>query len=258
VPLAELFSGRTAQDPHRLVELGRPEGPADELAQPACRSAHRQRASRQRRGQLCEHGLGLGPKAALLVLRRRIAVGDPRAQPERAEVDRPKPGRAAARSPDGDLGRPATDVAHGDGPVADDVLECALEGEAGLLLLGQDPRRRPGRSRDQADELVGIAGLPAGGGDHDVDQRRARRAGIVDEVAHALRRLGELRRGDGAELLDVAAEADDALAARNGRERSAHLCPDQQADGVGTDVDNRDVHASDLGRGPGCEAETLW
>ena len=180
------------------------------------------------------------------------------AEPERTQVDRPEPRRPAADRTDGDLGRPAPDVAHGDGPVTVEVLERTLEREARLLLLGQDTNLHPRRPRDQPHELVCIPCLPAGRSDDDVDQGRAHRAGVVDEFADALGSLGELRRRDRPELLDVAAETDDTLPAGDRRERPAHAGADQQADSVRADVDDRDIHVRNLRVSSGCKAGTLW
>jgi hypothetical protein len=65
---------------------------------------------------------------------------DARAQAERAEVDRPEPGRSVLDRSDRDLRRTAADVADRDGAPRRDTGEGALEREPRLVLACQDPR----------------------------------------------------------------------------------------------------------------------
>ena len=69
---------------------------------------------------------------------RRISVRDARAQAERAEVDRPEPGRPVLDRSDRDLGGAAADVADRDRASGVSPGEGALEREAGLVLARQD------------------------------------------------------------------------------------------------------------------------
>src|SRR6185436_3261624 len=126
---------------------------------------------------------------------------DARAQPERAEVDRPEPGWPVLDRPDRDLGRATADVADGDRAAASHAGEGAFEREPGLLLAGEDPRLQLGRAREQVDELRRVPRLPTRRGDDDVDQPGAGAAGFVDEAGDALDRLRQLRNGDRAEAL---------------------------------------------------------
>ena len=181
----------------RLAELVRPERRADQLAQRPCRPADRDGPAGQGGRQRGDCRARLPAERGQLLPARRISVRDARAQPERAEVDRAEPDRPVLDRADRDLGRAAADIADRDGASRRDPGEGALEREAGLVLVREDPHLDR-LARDSRRMSCGrVPRLAPRRGEHDLD---AVGPGVARVPRRSRRRSGPSRRASGAEI----------------------------------------------------------
>src|SRR5260221_13876466 len=167
----------------------------------------------------------------------------PSSQPERADVDRPDPGRCAVRGADRDLGGASSDIA--DRPLRrEDRWRCerTCMGEGCLLRRAEQPRAHSACADYCASELLAVRTLSPGRRDENGDVVDAEGAGCCDCVGDGLRDLDDFRFRDGATSLDLVTKSDGRPRLAYGlRHAVAHVCYEQTC-GVRAHVDDPDTH----------------
>ena len=239
----QLDRGALGQVVGDLVERLPAERPLDDPPQRAGAAAHRQGDVGGRRVEPGEQLSHLGPCGLDAALAGRVTVEHAAGQPQRADVDRRQPlGRPVGR-PDGDLGRSAADVAHGERRRRAGQRRGGTQIRvAALVLRGQHARHRAGRALQLDHQIVRVHALPPRRGDDDAEVAAAQRPGLRGELASAVGGLGQLGVGDPAVLLDRRSEADLQAVLVDRRDRPRRGLGHEQAHRVRSDVDDADPH----------------
>ena len=219
--------------------------------------------SAARRLRAGEDDLGVGAQGGQLVPRRRIGVQVGVGEQRRADGDRGRPRRPRRQRPHGDLRRAAADVDDRHAPGGRRALGRAGEGEARLLEpvehVDLDARARAHRRAQR----LGVVGGPDRGGGDDPDPLRAELRAPPSPAARRCRPASPARPPAATpERSRSAAQAGEGLLRRDLAQAPRVHVGDEDAGGVGADVDAGAAHTLTRGlclppsRSAGCARPT--
>ena len=248
-----LGGGAAGEDLDDVLELVRavlvPDDPRDGACRfPRWRARSRAAAARRRRTR---HGRTAAPPRSPPRV-RRVAREQGGGQAQRAEVDRPHPGRAEQLGADDHLGRAAADVADRDDSFAGvRARDRAREGEPALLLGRDDADVRRGCAADRVEQALRLVALPSRRGDDRLQLADAELPRDARVLARHGRDLVQLRSPDAPVAQDLLAEAEVRSFLAERARRVADDRRDEQPDRVRPHVDDPHAHAGHSGKHPG-------
>jgi len=164
----------------------------------------------------------------------------PFGETDRADVQRDEP-LGFVRAED-ELGRPATDVDDEVRPGDVDAHRGAQESQLSFLFAGDHVRLDARRARNRADEIVSVRGVADGARGDDADRVRAQMTAPFDVARDGRRGAAERLRREPSIAIDPLAEPRDDELAVDVTQRTSLIFGDENANRVGSDVDDADTH----------------